>query len=170
MLSKKIAVTVGLNNQSIRPRKHTTFYIRYALTVQKALRSPLFQKFIEWMLREENIAEQTVKNVRVMVFPFRKRNGKGLAGKWNGKGDVLIYPKRLESCQRLMERRDGETVHSYIRSRARAALMHELLHIKYLDDERRVRKLTKEYFLTFTRHLNIPSSDVSNMMKMLFKR
>jgi hypothetical protein len=169
VLSKKIAVAVGPKKQSLRPRKHIAFYLRYALTVQKTLRSPLFQKFIRWMLRKENIAEQAVKNVQVMVFPFRKKNGNGLAGRWNGKGGVLIYPRRLEYCQRLMQKQTEETVHAYIRNRARAALMHELLHIKYLDDEKRVRKLTKQYFHTFIRHLNASNSDISNMMKMLFK-
>jgi hypothetical protein len=121
------------------------------------------------MLKKENIAEQTVKKVKVMVFPFRKQNGNGLAGRWNGKGGVLIFPRRLEYCQRLMQKQTEETVHAYIRNRARAALMHELLHIKYLDDEKKVRKLTKQYFHTFIQHLNISNSDINTMMKMLFK-
>jgi hypothetical protein len=169
VLSKRIVVAVGPQKQSLRRKKHIAFYLRYALTVQKTLRSPLFQKFIRWMLKKENIAEQTVKNVQVMVFPFRKQNGNGLAGRWNGKGRVLIYPKRLEYCQRLKQKQTEEAVHAYIRNRARAALMHELLHIKYLDDEKKVRRLTKEYFHTFIRHLNTSNSDISNIMKMLFK-
>ena len=170
VLSEKITVAVSPGKGSLRPREHTVFYVKYALTVKKALRSPRFQRFIRWMLKRENIAEQSVKTVQVMVFPFRKKNGKGLAGKWKSRGKVLIYPKRAESCQRLVRKRGEETARSYIRNRARAALMHELLHIKYLSDEREVRRLTKEYFLTFTRHLDTPSSDVSSMMKMLFRR
>src|SRR4030042_2057409 len=43
------------------------------------------------------------------------------------------------------------TLLMYAGSRARAALIHELLHLKYETDEKKVRELAKEYFFDFTR-------------------
>jgi hypothetical protein len=85
-----------------------------------------------------------------MLFPSRKKNGNGLAGKYNGKGEIFIYPKRLEFCRKLIQNDGKEKVYSYLKNRARATLIHELLHVKYSSDEEKVRELTREYLNMFT--------------------
>ena len=162
-------------NISVRPEKlarfsHTrlSFHVKYASVVFKTLRRPVFQSFICWMLKREKIGEDAVASVKVMAFPFRKENGNVLAGRCNSKGEIHIYPKRLEFCQKLRQRFGRERFLSYIKNRARAALIHELLHVKYSNDEERVRELTKKYFKTFTRHPEAPNVE-DDILKMVFK-
>lgn len=49
-----------------------------------------------------------------------------------------------------------KTFFSYVTSRAKAALIHELLHIKYLSDENKVRKLTRKYFKIYDQNRSHP--------------
>lgn len=160
---------------SVHPEKpfrcsHTCFifHMKYASFVFKTLRKPVFQSFLRWMLKRENIEEHAVMSVKVMTFPFKKDSGKRLAGTCNSKGEINIYPKRLKFCRKLKQKFGKEKLHSYIKTRARATLIHELLHVKYLNDEEKVRELTRKYFNILARHQKTsnPENDVS---KMLFK-
>jgi len=45
-----------------------------------------------------------------------------------------------------------ETLFAYAGNRARAALIHELLHLKYTRDEKKVRELTKSYFSKYSKN------------------
>jgi len=141
------------------------FYKRYAAFVTKTLRKPRFQKFLRWIMRKEKIEENRVKDVQVRVFPFRKENGNGLAGRYRSRGAIFIYPKTFRFCQELMEEQGKEKTLSYIEKRAQAALIHELLHVKYASDEEKVRKLTKKYFRIFAED----SENTYEISKMLFK-
>lgn len=145
-----------------------SFYMKYASVALKTLRKPLFQSFLSWMLKRENIEEHAVTSVDVMTFPFRTEKGKALIGRCNNKGEIRIYPKRLEFCRKLKHQCGKERLHSYIETRARATLIHELLHMRYPDDEERVKELTKKYFNIFAQHQNTPNPD-KQVLKMLFK-
>ena len=57
----------------------------------------------------------------------------------------------------------------YAGSRARAALIHELLHLKYATDEKRVRELAKEYFFAFTRIKASKTSQPLSIFEMVFR-
>lgn len=149
-------------------QKRTRFYTKYATVILETLRNPLFQKFLDWMLKRESIEESMIANVQVRMFPFRKKNGKGLAGRCNSRGEILIYPKRLGFCRKLIRKCGKENVYFYIKSRAKAALIHELLHLKYLDNEDKVRELTRKYFNIFIQHQNTQNSNAYNVLKMLF--
>jgi hypothetical protein len=158
-----------------RPKKrvkfsmnHFRFYMKYAFAVFNTLRKPLFQKFLNWVLRRERIDEHKVKDVQIRVFPLRKENGNGLAGRCNSEGKILLYPKRLEFCREKVQELGRENLDFYIKSRARAALIHELLHIKYVSDEEKVRELTEKYFNIFTKHQHSHNSYAHNITKMLF--
>jgi hypothetical protein len=144
--------------------KHMRFYTTYAAFVLKALIKPRFQKFLNWIIRREKIEENLVKDVQVRVFPFKKENGNGLAGRYKSKGRIFIYPKRFEFCRELMQEHGKEKALSYIQNRAQATLIHEFLHVKYTSDEEKVRKLTKKYFDIFAN-----SEDGYEISKMLFK-
>ena len=141
------------------------FYKKYAAFVLKVLRKPRFQRFLKWILRRERIGENAVEDVQVRLFPFQKENGNGLAGKYKSRGRILIFPKRFEFCQELMQEHGKEKVLSYIENRAQATLIHEFLHAKYAGDEEEVRKLTKKYFNIFSEN----SENALEISRMLFK-
>lgn len=169
-LSNKMKIIVNPEKPEKFSQKHVSFYMKYASFVFRTLRRPSFQKFLRWMLRKENIEEQMVRDVQVRVFPFRRKNGNGLAGNCNTSiGKIQIYPKTLKSCQELMQEFGKDKFISYAGSRARAALIHELLHLKYANDEEKVRELTKEYFAVFTQNRPAQSSHVPSIYSMIFK-
>jgi hypothetical protein len=151
LLSSKIKITASPQKTGT-PQKHVGFYMHYSSFVFKALNKPAFQKFLQWMLRKENIEEQTVKAVYVRVFPLRRKNGKSLAGNCNpARGKIQIYPKTSTFCRAFKQKFGKNAFLAYACSRARAALIHELLHLKYATDEKRVRTLAQKYFFAFTR-------------------
>ena len=143
---------------SVDPKKlgsfshnHVRFYLKYSSFVFKALKKASFQKFLRWMLKKEKIDEQIVRAVQVKVLPFRRKNGNGVAGKCNTtKGRIQIYPKTIKFCQIFKQKFGRSNLLAYAENRARAALIHELLHLKYAKDEKTVRELAKEYFCIFT--------------------
>lgn len=167
-LSNKIRVVSNHKKAVSCPEKRLRFYKKYASVVSATLRNPLFQRFLNWMVRRESIEKKAVKDVQVRVFPFRKENGKVLAGRCNSEGVILLFPKKRRFLQKKMGNYGKEKVQFYIKSRARAALIHELLHIKYEDNERKVRQLTKKYFGIFIRHQNIPTQKINGLQKLLF--
>lgn len=120
------------------------------------------------MLRKESIEKYRVKDVQIRMFPLIKENGNGLAGKCNSKGEIRLYPKKLDFCRKQMQEFGMENFNLYIKSRAKAALIHELLHLKYVNDEDRVRMLTEKYFNIFTRHQRKQDSNTHNITKMIF--
>jgi hypothetical protein len=170
MLSNKMKITVHPEKLENPPQKQVGFYMKYASFVLGTLRRPSFQKFLSWMLRKENIEEHVVRDVQVAVFPFRRKNGNGLAGHCNtDKGRILIYPKTLKFCQELMQECGKDKFKSYAGGRARAALIHELLHLKYAKDEEKVRELTREYFTAYAQNRPTQNSHTSGIYDMIFR-
>jgi hypothetical protein len=168
ILIDKITITASSKKRAIFSENHLHFYMKYAFLVFRTLRKPLFQKFLSWMLRKEEIKEDKIKDIQIKIFPLRKQNGKGLAGKCKIKGTIFIYPRRLEFCREKTQELGKEDVNFYIKSRARAALIHELLHLKYASGEEKVRELTKRYFNIFTKHQHTQNSNAHKIAKMLF--
>ena len=167
-LSNKIRVVSNRKKASSCPEKRLQFYKKYASVVSATLRKPLFQRFLNWIIKKENIEKKAVKDIQVRVFPFQKENGNSLAGRCNHEGTILLFPKRRRFLRKKMGDFEKEKIWYYIKSRARAALIHELLHVKYEGNERKVRQLTKKYFGIFSRHQNIPTQNISSLQKMLF--
>lgn len=152
LLSSKIKITVGPRKPESFSQRHIGFYMNYSSFVFRALGRPTFQKFLQWMLRRERIETQMVETVDVRVFPLRRKNGKGLAGNCNTtRGKIRIFPKTMKFCREFTQKFGKSTLLMYAGSRARAALIHELLHLKYETDEKKVRELAREYFFAFTR-------------------
>jgi len=169
-VSKKMKITVHTEKLGEFSQKHVGFYMKYASFVFRTLRRPSFQKFLCWMLRKENIEEPMIRDVHVRVFPFQRKNGNGLAGNCStNEGKIQIFPKTLKFCQKLRQKFGKDKFILYVRSRARAALIHELLHLKYANDEEKVRELTKEYFAVFTQNRSTQNSHVSSIYNMIFK-
>jgi hypothetical protein len=150
-LSSKMRISVDHEKLENFSQNHVKFYLKYSSFVFKALKRPSFQKFLHWMLKKEKIEEQTVSAVQVNVLPFRRANGNVVAGKCNtARGRIMIYPNTIKFCQIFKQKFGRSTLLAYAGNRARAALIHELLHLKYAEDEKTVRELSKEYFCVFT--------------------
>lgn len=169
MISNRIKIAVHPERLAKSSEAGISFHRKYAHVVFKTLRKPLFQSFLHWIMKKESIEEHAVTNVKVMTFPFQKKNGNGLFGKCNSKGEIKIYPKRLQFCRKLKQKYGKEKLYSYVKNRARATLIHELLHLKYYNDEKQVRKLTKKYANIFARHRHLQNDDLDDVWKMLFK-
>lgn len=168
-LSNKIRVVSNPRKLENCPEKRLQFYSDYASAVSDTLRKPLFQKFLHWLMIREKIEKMAVKDIQVRVFPFKKENGKTLAGRCNtDDGVILIFPKRRSFLRKKLQNHNKENVHFYLKSRAMAALIHELLHMKYEGNESEVRHLTRKYFGIFMRHQNPDAQNVHAVQKILF--
>jgi hypothetical protein len=168
-LSNKIIITGDPEKIESFSQKHVTFYRKYSSFVFRVLKKPSFQKFLHWMLKKEKIEEQTVRDVHVKVLPLRRKNGKGIAGNCNTtKGRIRIYPKTMKFCQVFRQKFGRKTLLMYAGNRARAALIHELLHLKYTEDEKTVRKLAEDYFCIFTQKQSAQSSYTLYVYTMIF--
>jgi hypothetical protein len=168
-LSKKIRVVVKPQKTANFPEKRLRFYEKYAALVQQTLKKPLFQRFLHWILKREAIEKHQVKDIQVRVLPFLKDNGNTLAGRCGRNGEIILYPKRLDSCRKLTSKFGKKSAFLYIKSRARATLVHELLHLKYSSNEDEVRRLTEKYLRAFTCGVkNAQNPQLRNVLKVLF--
>jgi hypothetical protein len=169
-LSCKTRITADHKKMESIPQNHVKFYLKYSSFVLRALKKRSFQKFLHWMLQKEKIEEQKVRAVQVKVLPIRKDNGKGLAGKCDtAQGRIRIYPKTMKFCKIFKQKFGLNTLLIYAGNRARVALMHELLHLKYKEDEKTVRDLAKEYFFNFTEKHTAQNSKTLCTNMMIFR-
>jgi hypothetical protein len=167
-LSSKMRISVDHEKLEHFSQNHVKFYLKYSSFVFRALKKPSFQKFLNWMLKKETIEEKTVRAVQVKVLPLRK-NGKGIAGKCDiAQGRIRIYPKTMKFCQIFKQKFGRNTLLVYAGNRARAALIHELLHLKYAEDEKTVRALAKGYFCIFTQKQSTQSAPSLFIYAMIF--
>jgi hypothetical protein len=170
LLSDRIEVTTRPERLREFSEEHAGFYVKYASFVLKSLKKPLYQRFLNWMLQKEKIQTDTIRRVEIKLLPFRRKNGNGLAGKCNTYiGRIQIYPRTLKSCQKLMQEFGKVGFATYVRLRARAALIHELLHLKYEKNEEKVRELTKRYSSIFSRNRSMKNSVGPSIYKILFR-
>jgi hypothetical protein len=168
-LSSKMRINVDTTKLESFSQNHVRFYFKYSSFVFRVLRKPSFQKFLCWMLKNEKIEEQIVSAVQVKVLPFRRRNGNGVAGKCNtARGRIRIYPKTMKFCQVFKQEFGRNNLLAYAANRARATLIHELLHLKYEEDEKTVRELAKKYFFILTRKQCTQSARLLFVYKMIF--
>ena len=168
-LSNKIRVVANTKKLENCPEKKLQFYTNYASAVSETLKKPLFQKFLHWIVKREEIKKRDVNDIQVRVFPFKKENGNYLAGRCNSDDGVIhIFPKKQSFVTKKLENHKKENVRFYLRSRAMAALIHEILHVKYEGNESEVRHLTKKYFHIFIRHQNPDSPNVPAAVQTMF--
>jgi hypothetical protein len=169
MLSSKIRINACRRKSVMFSEGHVGFYEKYASFVAKTLRKPLFQSFLCWLLKRENIDKDLVQDIQVRVFPLHKKNGNSLAGRWSKEGKIIIFPKSAEFYNEMAAKHGSEIARSYVKSRAWATLIHEILHSKYSSDEERVRRLTERYFNIYARNAKTEDLD-SVVFEILFKQ
>jgi len=161
----KIVASIKKGNKK---KNRSKFYGIYAIVVFRCLRKPIFLKFLNWVLKIEKIQKEKVKNVQIRMFPSIKNNGNPLIGKCNTQGEIFLYPKRLDICRKKIKKMKPEDFKRYVEGRARASLIHELLHLKYESDENKVKELTKKYFTIFHRNQYSKLSDLTKHKEMIF--
>ena len=168
-LSSKMRISIDSKKLESFSQNHVRFYLKYASFVLRVLKRRSFQKFLCWMLKNEKMEEQIVSAVQVKVLPVKRKNGKGVAGKCNtARGRIQIYPKTIDFCQMFKQKFGRSSLLAYAGNRARAALIHELLHLKYAKDEKTVRELAKEYFCIFTQKQSTQSARSLFVYPMIF--
>jgi len=144
------------------------FYLRYSRFTLKALNKKVFQEFLSDMLEIEKISQKSVGSISIEILPAPRKNGLTIAGKCNiVNGEIRIYPKPLKFCHAFRKEYGQCLFVKYAGNRARAALIHELLHLKYGGDEVGVRKLTKQYYSQLIKN-EYASSKALHMCKLIF--
>ena len=170
--SQALASKIKIDAQSDKPalsEGHVWFYKKYSSFTLRALNKGSFQKFLVWMLTLENIAETNVCSVDIKVFPLNGERGHTIAGKCDTyRGRIRIYPKPVKFCKTFSTKFGRNILFTYAGNRARAALIHELLHLKYTNDEEKVRELTKHYYYTYTKKQFASKPHALSMVNLIF--
>jgi hypothetical protein len=171
---EKLATKIEIHRQNKKPEnslQNARFYSRYSRFILKALKKYPFQQFVYLMLETEGIDQKNVNSVKIELYPLLKENGLKIAGKCNPyTGMIRIYPKTAKFCSVFEEKYGKDLLIMYAGSRARAALIHELLHLKYTSDEARVRKLTETYFSEFIKKAKNNNSVPLSICNLIFAR
>jgi hypothetical protein len=174
MLSKRIRLVTSRRRSLRFSKKQVRFYRQYSSFVYRALRRPRYERFLSWLLRKEEINQNDIADIQIRLFPHRSSRGKILVGKRRKNGQILIYPRTHQFCKKLIAKHGIAITQSYITNRARAALVHEILHAKYSSNEQRVRNLTRQYFTIFARSIDEPNrgptTRVHTVSRLLFRR
>ena len=167
LLLERMGIVSSLKERQ-KVGQNLEFYNKYAFTIFKSLRKPIFQRFLTWILRTENIPKGKVKDIQIRMFPLMKLNGNYLNGKCNSKGEVFLYPKKFDACKKRRKKISQTCFIDYIKGRARASLIHEILHLKYEGDEKKVKELTKKYYLKFYSNIDFNPLDFKKHKDMVF--
>jgi len=152
MLKRNCALASKISIGNTKDEAHNlainrSFYLKYSRFTLKALNKRVFQEFLSDMLEIERIPQKSIDSISIEILPAPRKNGLTIAGKCNiNNGKIRIYPKPLKFCHSFRKEHGQYLLVEYVGNRARAALIHELLHLKYGSDEDGVRKLTKEYY------------------------
>jgi hypothetical protein len=170
VLAKKISIANTEGNH-VNLSINSGFYLKYSRFTLKALNKRVFQEFLSDILKIEKIPQKNVGSICIEILPAPRKNGLSIAGKCNiFNGRIRIYPKPLKFCDAFRKEYGQYLLVEYAGNRARAALIHELLHLKYGRDEVRVRELTEEYYSRLIKNECANSSKALHICKLIFAR
>lgn len=145
-LTSRMTILCHPQNQPKMRKRTRQWYRGYAEAVFSALQHSRFQLFLGWLLRHEHIPLQHIKAIHIRTFPRTKANGRYLNGTSTGKGIITLYPVAMGKNVKNKDIHPSETFSlRYVQWRARATLIHEILHLKYRHHEPRVRQLTQQH-------------------------
>jgi hypothetical protein len=167
VLSNKIKI--GFEYDKGDFANHFGFYTNYSRFILKALKKSSFQEYLYFMLLTENIEEKIINTVDIKVFPAPRKNGFNVVGKCDTfRGRIRIYPKTFNFCYAFKKKFGKNYLFAFVGNRARAALIHELLHLKYVSDEEKVRELTKIYFSAYMKKQILKNSNLVSLHDLIF--
>jgi hypothetical protein len=168
ILASKISIGTA-EDKELNLAINRSFYLKYSRFTLKALNKGVFQEFLSDMLKLERIPQKSVDSISIEILPAPRKNGLTIAGKCNtNNGRIRIYPKPLKFCDSFRKEYGQILLVEYAGNRARAALIHELLHLKYRSDEVGVRRLTKEYYSQLMKNEYSNNSKSSFFCEILF--
>lgn len=170
LLASKISIA-NADDNDLNFSVNSTFYLKYSRFTLKALNKNIFQKFLSDILKIERIPQKNIDSISIEILPAPRKNGLTIAGKCNTiNGKIRIYPKPLKFCDAFRRQYGQYLLVEYAGNRARAALIHELLHLKYGSDEVGVRKLTKQYYSQLIKNEYANSSRALHICELIFAR
>ncbi|MCW4024758.1 MAG: hypothetical protein NWF01_06965 [Candidatus Bathyarchaeota archaeon] len=170
VLANKISIA-NADDNNLNLSINRKFYLKYSRFTLKALSKSVFQEFLSDILKLEKIPPKSIDSIRIEIFPAPRKNGLTIAGKCNTlKGKIRIYPKPMRFCDEFRKEYGQYLLVEYAGSRARASLIHELLHLKYGSDEVWVRKLTKAYFSELIKKEQVNGPKALYVCKLIFAR
>jgi hypothetical protein len=162
-------IKIGPESDKTDYPKHCGFYTNYSRFILKALKKSSFQEFLCSMLLAENIEEKNVNTVDIKILPAHRKNGFNIVGKCNTfKGRIRIYPKTFNYCYAFRKKYGKDYFFVFVGNRARAALIHELLHLKYISDEEKVQELTGIYFSAYLKKRFNKNSNLVSLNELIF--
>jgi hypothetical protein len=145
------------------------FYLKYSRFALRALNKRVFHEFLSDVLKLERIPLKSIGSISIEILPVPRKNGLTIAGKCNTiTGKIRIYPKPIKFCDAFRKEYGQHMLVEYAGNRARASLIHELLHLKYGGDEIGVRKLTKQYYSQLVKREFANSSKALNICELIF--
>ena len=144
-LTQRMIIFSTRSHPSARKPRTLQRYHQYAETVLSALQHPRFQRFLSWLLRHEHIPLQRIKTIQIQMFPRIKANGCHLKGAATSNGIITLYPQAISKNVDKDPNQTDAFALKYVEWRARATLIHELLHYKYRHREQYIRYLTRHY-------------------------
>ena len=147
-------------------RKKREFLLESADWTVTILNRPELHRFVEVIQRRESISIDSLRDIRVIVLPPLYRVRGVLHGTLHPETkQVSIYPVvpqygRFRSSPDYSIKTWGETIaeaelREELTRLVTETLFHELLHLKYPNGERVVRKLAGEYFREY---MSLPHS------------
>ena len=164
-------IKIGTDYEKTNFYKHSNFYTNYSRFIFKKLKQSSFQEFICSILLAENIEEKIVNTVDIKVFPAPRKNGFNIVGKCDTyRGKIRIYPKTFNYCNGFRKKYGKNYLFAFVGNRARAALIHELLHLKYVSDEKKVRELTEIYFSAYIKNQYSKNSNLVSLHGLIFNQ
>lgn len=136
--------------------KKRKLLLDYADWTVEVLNKPEVRGFVDTIQLREGISPDTLRDVRVMVLPPRYRVRGVLHGSLRlEQGRVSIYPAilqrgRFKSAPDRITKSWEETIadprtRKELEQAVTETLFHEVLHLKYPNGERTVRRLAAEY-------------------------
>ena len=168
VLANKISIANAEDND-LNLSINSNFYLKYSRFTLKALTKSVFQEFLFDLLKFENIPQKSIDSIRIEIFPAPRKNGLTIAGKCNTlRGKIRIYPKPMRFCDVFRKEYGQYLLVEFAGSRARASLIHELLHLKYGSNEVWVRKLTKAYYSELIKKEYVNSPKALYVYKLIF--
>jgi hypothetical protein len=170
VLSSKISIA-KTKDTDLTLSSNGGFYLKYSRFTLKALNKNVFQEFLTDILKKEKIPQKNIDSISIEILPAPRKNGLTIAGKCNTvNGKIRIYPKPLKFCDAFRKEYGQYLLVEYAGNRARAALIHELLHLKYGRDEAGVRKLTEQYYSQLIKTECSNNPKVLHMCNIIFVR
>jgi len=147
------------------PQNITRFYYDYSELVYSELSREVVQSYIEYIINKESIDASKITEIRIMRFPFgystaetscnertQRPPGINFGHYVSTLGIIDIYPPEFSQDSQISWLKEHKEAGYYFTLfEPLRTYIHELLRVKYLDDESTVDRLTDKHMRRFER-------------------